>query len=362
MTAAAAQRLGFDVVVWSEEALSPAGRTTAFEVVGSLESAAVRAKMAALSDLLTLENEFIPPHHLRWFEAHGTPVYPTAATLSQIQDKYHQKRFFGQAGLPVPETLALESPEDVEEAARRLGFPLVLKTRTLGYDGRGTAVARHPEALAAAVDRLGGLRPGALMAEAFIPFDRELAVMVVRGRDGETVVYPAVETQQPHYICRKVLAPAPIPEADAARAQAVALKAVQALEGVGAFGVELFHHQGQIWINEIAPRPHNSGHYSIEACVTSQFENHVRAVTGMALGDPGMVAPYAVMVNLLGTDVGPVPDDALWQASRMADVHLHLYGKRSRHPGRKLGHVTALGHTLEEAERKAEAAAALIRL
>lgn len=362
MTAMAALRLGYDVVIWSEEALSPAGRATAFEVSGSLEDEAVRVKLASLVDVLTLENEFIAPHLLEWFESHGIPVYPTSATVAKIQDKWRQKQFLAGAGLPVPDTMALESPEDLRQAPDKLGYPLVLKTRTLGYDGRGTAVVRSPEALAQAVDRLGGLKPGHLMAEAYIAFERELAVMVVRDRKGRTLTYPVVETQQPGYICRKVLAPAPISPHDAERAQSVAANAVETLRGVGAFGVELFYQPGRVWINEIAPRPHNSGHYSIEACVTSQFENHVRAVTGLSLGSPEMVAPYAVMVNLLGSDHGPVSEDVLVEASALPGVHLHLYGKRLRQPGRKMGHVTVLGHSLTEAEARADEAARHIRI
>lgn len=362
MTAMAALQLGYDVVIWSEEALSPAGRATAFEVSGSLEDEAVRVKLASLVDVLTLENEFIPPHLLEWFETHGTPVYPTSATVAKIQDKWRQKQFLAEAGLPVPETMALESPEELRKAPEKLGYPLVLKTRTLGYDGRGTAVVRSPEALAQAVDRLGGLKPGHLMAEAYIAFERELAVMVVRDRRGRVLTYPVVETQQPGYICRKVLAPAPISPRDAERARSVAASAVESLRGVGAFGVELFYQPGRVWINEIAPRPHNSGHYSIEACVTSQFENHVRAVTGLSLGSPEMVAPCAVMVNLLGSDHGPVSEDVLVEASALPGVHLHLYGKRLRQPGRKMGHITVLGQSLAEAEARADEAARFIRI
>ncbi|MCL6562395.1 MAG: 5-(carboxyamino)imidazole ribonucleotide synthase [Firmicutes bacterium] len=362
MTAMAALQLGYDVVIWSEEALSPAGRATAFEVSGSLEDEAVRVKLASLVDVLTLENEFIPPHLLEWFETHGTPVYPTSATVAKIQDKWRQKQFLAEAGLPVPETMALESLEELRKAPEKLGYPLVLKTRTLGYDGRGTAVVRSPEALAQAVDRLGGLKPGHLMAETYIAFERELAVMVVRDRQGRVLTYPVVETQQPGYICRKVLAPAPISPQDAERARSVAASAVESLRGVGAFGVELFYQPGRVWINEIAPRPHNSGHYSIEACVTSQFENHVRAVTGLSLGSPEMVAPCAVMVNLLGSDHGPVSEDVLVEASALPGVHLHLYGKRLRQPGRKMGHITVLGQSLAEAEARADEAARFIRI
>jgi 5-(carboxyamino)imidazole ribonucleotide synthase len=256
----------------------------------------------------------------------------------------------------------------------------VLKARRNGYDGYGNATVRTPDEIAPACERLGWPER-ALLVEAWVPFRRELAVMVARGRGGECVVYPVVETIQRNHICHVVRAPAAIDPALATRAAALAQRAVEAVDGVGVFGVELFEiaaagdggdgqggaadsdgQAGDILYNEIAPRPHNSGHYTIEGCVTSQFENHLRAVLGLPLGGAEMVAPAAVMVNLLGTKMGPAVAEGLADALAVPGAHVHIYGKPTARVGRKMGHVTALGQTLAEAETTARAAADAISL
>ena len=202
-------------------------------------------------------------------------------------------------------------------------------------------------------------------AEAFVDFDRELASLVVRGLDGQVAQYPVVETRQDpkSHICREVLAPADLPDGVAAHAAAIARAAVEAVGGVGAFGVELFLLPGgQVCINELAPRPHNSAHYTIEACWSSQFDNHVRAVLGLPLGDPGLRAPAAAMVNLLGTRTGPLLDKDLAAALVGPRAFIHLYGKADNRPGRKMGHVTALGASSTEALETARSAAGRIQL
>lgn len=247
-------------------------------------------------------------------------------------------------------------------AGVELGWPLVLKARRNGYDGYGNATVRHPDELAAAWQRLAA-RGSPLLVEAWVPFARELAVMVVRGRDGEARAYPVVETVQQNHICHVVRAPAPMSPEEAAAATALALRAVEAVAGVGIFGVELFElPDGHVLFNELAPRPHNSGHYTIEGCVTSQFENHLRAVLGWPLGPTGLRAPAAVMVNLLGRRDGPVAPGALEAALAVPGAYLHLYGKRESRVGRKMGHVTALGASLAEAEAVARRAAGLVDL
>jgi 5-(carboxyamino)imidazole ribonucleotide synthase len=194
--------------------------------------------------------------------------------------------------------------------------------------------------------------------EAFCEFTAELAVMVTRGRNGQVATYPVVETVQRDHICHIVRAPAPVPTEVAVRTAEIARQAVLAVNGVGSFGVELFLTRGgEILVNELAPRVHNSGHYSIEACHCSQFENHVRAVLGWPLGDTALVAPAAVMVNLLGSGRGPGRPQRIDQALAVAGAHVHIYGKAMSGPGRKMGHVTALGQSLGSAERTALKAA-----
>jgi 5-(carboxyamino)imidazole ribonucleotide synthase len=252
--------------------------------------------------------------------------------------------------------------EHVIHAGERFGWPLILKARRNSYDGYGNATLNAPEDIAPAFARLGWPQRQ-LYVEAAVPFVRELAVIVARGRDGATAIYPVVETIQRNHICHVVRAPAPIAAEVAAAAARIAGWAVEAIDGVGVFGVELFETaEGGVLYNEIAPRPHNSGHYSIEGCVTSQFENGLRAVLGLPLGDASLVAPAAVMVNLLGTRTGPARTEGLAAALTVPGAHVHIYGKLASRVGRKMGHVTALGATLEQAEERARAAAGALSL
>jgi 5-(carboxyamino)imidazole ribonucleotide synthase len=246
--------------------------------------------------------------------------------------------------------------------AYSFGYPLVLKARRDGYDGYGNATLRSADDIEAAWEKLakGGR---ALYVEGFVPFERELAVMVARGRDGESRVYPVVETVQENHICHVVRAPAQVAPQVAQMAAAIAQQAVEAINGVGIFGVELFLIEaGFVLYNEIAPRPHNSGHYTIEGCVTSQFENHIRAVLGWPLGDVHLRLPAAVMVNILGRRNGTARPHGIKAALAVPGAHLHLYGKRDVRVGRKMGHVTVLGETVEECEILARRAADLVDL
>jgi 5-(carboxyamino)imidazole ribonucleotide synthase len=267
-----------------------------------------------------------------------------------------------RAELPVAAFAPVEGPAELKRIGAELGWPLMLKARRDGYDGYGNVLVRNPEEAEAACDKLGWPKR-TLFAEAFVSFQRELAVIVVRGIDGGTVVYPTVETRQDPtlHICRVVIAPADVEASVAHQAAEIARGAVQAVDGVGTFGVELFLlGSGQVLINELAPRPHNSGHYSIEASATSQFSNHVRAVLGLSLGSAVMRAPFAVMVNVLGSGDSIAAD--LAAALSVPDVHVHLYGKAENRRGRKLGHVTALGSQADEALARAQLAVDRLKL
>lgn len=357
MTAEAAARLGVELAVMEKEPNSPAGRIAAREVAGGWQDHARLAEFAAGTLTVTLENEFVDVAALEWLEAQGVAVYPTAHTMSLIQDKYDQKRFMRDAGLPVVDFAPVTSAEDVERAAAEWGWPLALKGRHGSYDGYGNATLRGRGDIASAFARLG-FPERTLYIERWAEFTRELAVMVARGRDGAVAVYPVVETIQQNHICHIVRAPAPGAVATLDRAASVARRAVEAIEGVGVFGVELFElPDGSVLYNEIAPRPHNSGHYTIEGCVTSQFENHVRAVLGLPLGLTAMTAPAAVMVNTLGVRSGPAEARGMARALAIPGAHVHVYGKLASRVGRKMGHITALGATIAEAEATARAAA-----
>ena len=360
MLTQAAVSLGVETVIFERSADSPAGRLTQAEIVGAWDDPDLLDLFASRCDLVTLENEFVDATILAGMEARGLSVYPGAITLAVVQDKLFQKERIAAVGLRVPAFRRVDSPDDLPAIAAELGWPLLLKARRNGYDGYGNATLHGPGDIRPAWEQL--TRGGSpLLAEAFVPFSRELAVMVVRGRDGAARAYPVVETVQRQHICHLVRAPAAIPAAAAVAATNLALAAVEAVRGVGIFGVELFAlEDGQILFNEIAPRPHNSGHYTIEACVASQFENHLRAVIGWPLAPTDLRAPAAVMVNLLGRRDGPVGPDALRAALDVPGAHLHLYGKRESRVGRKMGHVTALGATLAEAEELALRAADLV--
>jgi 5-(carboxyamino)imidazole ribonucleotide synthase len=362
MTAEAASTLGIEVAILEHEANSPAGRIALRGITGPWTDEAALAALAKDALAVTLENEFVEVSALEWLTARGVDVFPTARTLATVQDKLLQKQHMRAAGVPVPEFAEVTDTDDILAAGERWGWPLVLKARRNGYDGYGNATVRGPEDIDEACARLGWPER-TLLVEAWAPFTRELAVMVARGRDGACVVYPVVETVQQNHICHIVRAPASGDAAMLARAAAIARQAVETIDGIGVFGVELFElADGSILYNEIAPRPHNSGHYTIEGCVTSQFENHLRAVLGLPLGSAAMVAPAAVMVNLLGRRTGPARADGLADALAIPGAHVHIYGKLASRIGRKMGHVTALGATVAEAEATARKAADAITL
>lgn len=364
MTLQAASRLGIDVVIAERFADSPAARLTSHSIVfpNSWDDAALLDELAKLTPVVTLESEFVDWRVLQSLEHRGVAVRPSAACIGVVQDKLLQKQALARAELPVPVFQGIEGPEMVVEAGAELGWPLMLKARRDGYDGRGNTVVRNAREAQAACQRLGWPNK-TLYAEAFIDFERELACMVVRGLDGAVVQYPVVDTiQDPDlHICREVLAPADVPETVARQAATIARGAAEAVDSLGALGVEMFLlRDGQVVINELAPRPHNSGHYSIEACWTSQFDNHVRAVLGLPPGDPSLRESAAAMVNLLGSGaqtIGPMADALI-----EPHTFVHLYGKTENRLGRKMGHVTALGTTAIEAREAAVRAAGKITL
>jgi 5-(carboxyamino)imidazole ribonucleotide synthase len=358
MTALAAWPLGIRVAVLGA-ADEPAGPMAAGVVEGDWRRAEDVLALARAVGTVTLENEFVDATALAAAEAAGTPVRPAPRTLAVVQDKALQKRMLAGAGLPVPRFLVIERPEELGAAGRDLGWPLVLKARRLGYDGYGNATCADEEEAAAALARLDA--GDGVLVEGFVPFERELAVMVARAPSSTPRAYPVVETLQRHHVCHEVIAPAPVSDALARRAAEVALAAAAAAEGVGVTGVELFQlGDGTVLVNELAPRPHNSGHYTIEACETSQFENHLRGVLDLPLGSTELRAP-AAMVNLLGERAGPA-EPRLERALAVEGAHVHLYGKREVRVRRKMGHVTALGRTAEEALRQARAAAAEVAI
>ena len=324
--------------------------------IGSPKSAEDLLAFAESCDIVTFDHELVNLEAIRQLEAAGKRVYPSSNALLHAQDKLHQRRAFRAAGLPVPAFEEVSDLESIAAFADTHGWPVVAKAQRDGYDGRGVWVLNdraEAESLIADAAANGVL----LLVEQFVPIERELAGLIARRPNGEHAVYPIVETVQRDGICHEVIAPAGVPEAVRARAEELTI-AVAELTGVaGIMALELFLANGELSVNEIATRPHNSGHYSIEACASSQFENHLRAILDWPLGDTSLHTPYAVMANLLGRGSGDL--DAGLPASLAAPgpgVHPHLYGKASR-AGRKIGHVTVLGADPEETRARAVRAA-----
>jgi phosphoribosylaminoimidazole carboxylase len=341
MMASAAHDLGMRIAVLDPDRDAPAGQVADRHVIGDFRNPERIRELADGCDILTVEIEHVNADMLDALAQQGIPVHPAPGTLRLIQDKLLQKRHLAEHGIPVaPFTDA--SDEAALAAAERFGFPLLLKSRLLAYDGRGNALAHSHDALPDAIAALGGLARG-LYVEQVIPFERELAVMVARGLDGALAVYPVVETLHRDNILHRVIAPAPIPEAAQQAARDVARQAVAAFEGAGIFGVELFLlPDGSVLVNEIAPRPHNSGHYTIEACATSQFEQHLRAILGLPLGDTSLKVGAAAMVNLLGAGDGLLEETLrpLDRALSIPGAAIHWYGKSTVRAQRKMGHIT----------------------
>lgn len=357
MTAMAALPLGCEVIVLEKNPFSPAARLSPDSMVGDWSDPTTLMKFAEQCDVITLENEFVDASALAALEKAGHKVFPSAACIAVTQDKLTQKQALQTAGLAVPKFRPVDSPADIISAANEFGWPLLLKTRRNGYDGKGNFKVRSEADVEAGWQTLGGGK-NELFVEAFWHFVKELAVIVTRGGNGEMAVYPVVETIQRNHVCHIVKAPAEIPAQVIKAATDMARRAVEVVGGVGSFGVEMFlSANGEMAINELAPRVHNSGHYTIEACDCSQFENHVRAVLGWPLGNPQMRTPTAVMVNLLGKKIAPGEPHGLENVLRMTGARVHIYGKMMSGAGRKMGHITVLKDSMEEGLAIAEHAA-----
>ena len=357
LTALAAAELGCDVTVLERNSHSPAARVAARSLVGDWNDPSDLLTLAQQVDVVSIENEFADLDALAMIERAGHRLVPGVRTLRLVQDKFIQKQTLSAAGLPVARFSLVYESTDLEQLGVEFGWPLVLKSRRGGYDGKGNFTLRSTADIAAAWKALGGDSEN-LYAEEFCPFEKELAVIVTRGADGHMASYPVVETVQHDHICHLVKAPAAVSPETTKRAMEIARRAIESIDGIGSFGVEMFlTSAGEILVNELAPRVHNSGHFSIEACACSQFENHVRAVLGWPLGSPDMTTPAAVMVNLLGDAKGSGVPLGLERALAVPGAHVHIYGKVMSGKGRKMGHITVIGRTIAEAQTTAECAA-----
>lgn len=340
MLGEAAAPLGVSLVVSDPTPDCPAS-IVADQVVGDFDDRETVQELAERADVLTYEIELADPNTLAAVaEETGTPVQPVPETLRVIQDKLVQNRHFADADVPLPAFRRVDDADDLRAAGEDLGWPVMLKARQGGYDGRGNLPVDSPEDAETALAEVGAGEDGAL-AERMINFDRELSVVGVRGSDGEVDAFPVTETVHEDEIMRETVNPARTDGAVRKRANEVALDVLDALDGRGVFGIELFEHEGTILLNEVAPRPHNSGHWTIEGADTSQFEQHVRAVLGWPLGSTERRCP-TVSANVLGDVADPRPAalEAIDTVLAADGAHLHWYGKREVRPLRKMGHVT----------------------
>jgi 5-(carboxyamino)imidazole ribonucleotide synthase len=344
MLGEAAGPLGVEVVVSDPTPDCPASPVVADQLVGDFDEYETLRALAERADLLTYEIELTDPDTLEAVsEETGTPVQPTPDTLRTIQDKLVQNDALAEAGVPLPEYRRVDDANDLRVAGEDLGWPVMLKARTGGYDGRGNVPVAADDDPEAALAEVGAGEGGAL-AERLVDFDRELAVIGVRG-EGGTDAFPVTETVHEAEIMRETVSPARTDGAVRARAVEVALEVLEVLDGRGVFGIELFEQPAgadeRILVNEIAPRPHNSGHWTIEGTVTSQFEQHVRAVLGYPLGSTERRCP-TVIANVLGDVAEPARAilSGVERVHRTDGAHLHWYGKREVRPLRKMGHVT----------------------
>jgi 5-(carboxyamino)imidazole ribonucleotide synthase len=334
MMATPAQALGIELIIQTPSLEDPAVAIASDTIIAAIDDADATKELARRCDIITFENEFVDLAALFPLAESGICFRPRLEALSPLLDKYHQRSYLEQLGIPQPKFTILPN--------NSLEFPTVLKTRRHGYDGQGTFIIKDLASLQHTLNT--SHKSSEVLLEELIPFERELAVIVARAVNGDVVTFPIVETQQENQVCRRVIAPADISAAVAQEIEAIASTLMNSLQAVGIFGVELFLTKDQqVLVNEIAPRTHNSGHFTIDACTTSQFEQHLRAVCNLPLGHAGLACSGAVMVNLLGYEYAQ--DDYIEKRSLLNQVphaHLHWYGKNESRPGRKLGHVTVL--------------------
>jgi 5-(carboxyamino)imidazole ribonucleotide synthase len=333
MLAMAAARLGFDTLVFTPEASSPASRVAARTIVADYDDPAALRLLAKSAQVITFEFENVPAGALEALASAGAETAPHPNALAIAQDRCEEKSFLNRAGIPTVRFAAVDSAEDLRAALRDLGSPVLLKTRGGGYDGKGQAWVTRAQDAAAAVAALG--RPG--IAEAPADFRRELAIIAARGRDGEIALYPLTESHHENGILRRASAPAQASARILSEAERIAATLLGALDYIGVLGLELFESDdGHLLVNEFAPRVHNTGHWTLDGCEVDQFEQHIRAIAGWPLGPTDAIA-HVEMTNLLGAEV-----ESWARLAREPETRLWLYGKDEASPGRKMGHVNRL--------------------
>ncbi len=362
MTQQAAIALGVRLRVLSDTADDSAALVAPFTVVGDYRSYEDLAGFAAGCDVLTFDHEHVPLEHLQRLAAEGMVIRPGPVALPFVQDKIRMRERLGAFGVPIPAWTFVGQAPDLTAFGDEHGWPVVVKTASGGYDGKGVWFPASADEAAALFHRIAA--GGRVYVEERVDFTRELSAMVARSATGEMRVWPVVETVQTNGVCTEVLAPAPgLDPRLAAEAQTIANSVAEDLDVVGVMAVELFEVAGRLLVNELAMRPHNSGHWTIEGARTSQFEQHLRAVLGWPLGETTLSGPATAMANVLGGS-GPDADNLACRLPQVLAMdpgaHVHLYGKGVR-AGRKIGHISVVGDDVAENRRRARVAADLLQ-
>jgi 5-(carboxyamino)imidazole ribonucleotide synthase len=361
MIAQEAKRMSFRIIVLDPSPDSPASSVSDEHIIANFKDGNAITTLANKSDVLTYEIELANSEILEKLESKNFIIHPSPQTLKIIQNKFRQKSFLRDRGIPVAEFDLIKSEADLTNLCNRFGYPCVLKVCENSYDGRGNYIIRSENNIPEYSDYLSERQ---CMVEKFIPFEKEISVMIARNRSGQISSFPIAENIHLNSILDTTIVPARISDTTIAKAEELAEKTMKALKGSGIFGIEMFVTQNEgVLVNEIAPRPHNSGHYSIEACSISQFEQHLRALLDLPLAKPELLSP-AVMVNILGPDNcnGAYLIKGLKGLLSIEGVKLHIYGKRISRPRRKLGHITVTANSLEQAIARAYKAKNIIKI
>ena len=352
MMAPVAINLGIQLRVLSQTPDDSAAQVIPDTVIGSHHDYDALLSFAQGCDVVTFDHEHVPTEFLIKLQAAGIAVHPKPQALEFAQDKIRMREKLTEAGIPCPQWKEISSADDLDTVGQHVGWPFVLKTARGGYDGKGVWIVDDLAGAITVFEEVSaqGLR---VLAEEKVPFVRELAAQVARSPHGQCVAYPIVQSTQTNGICHEVIAPCPdLSPERATAAQEIALHIAQALDVTGMLAVELFDTGTGVLVNELAMRPHNSGHWSMDGAITSQFENHLRAVMDWPLGSPAMTSPWAIMVNLLGQDLGDLQGAFRHVMARDPGIKIHLYGKEVR-PGRKIGHVNAVGENIDDLKQRA---------
>jgi 5-(carboxyamino)imidazole ribonucleotide synthase len=350
-----AKKMGFHVTILDPTPNCPAAQVSDKQIIGGFHDEGKLSQLVEENDVTTFELEHVDTSILKKMYDDGNKIYPSPYLIELIQDKFKQKELLDKKGIPVPLYKEVKS----EACLESFGFPVIQKARKGGYDGKGVVLLKSKDDLSKAIKADSFI-------EELVDIEKEIAVMVARNIEGEIVCYPVVEMlfDERVNICDIVIAPARIDEEIRKQVEEIAIKSIEVLDGVGVFGVELFlTKDNRILLNEIAPRPHNSGHYTIESCLTSQFEQLIRAVTNLPLGSTKLISPSA-MVNLLGEEgyKGEPIIEGIHEALEISGLSFHFYGKEQTSPFRKMGHITVLDESLDEALKKAQIAKQILKV